>query len=249
MIDSITSISSKIVAGQNSYFYVDYVSANDLRKLSEHRDLKISNIVGDLSDEDFKSSLDVIPSLKLDRGDSYVDEVSLRLVSISATSSYYNSNDHLNSTILDHIVNCTNMKHPDSSVRDLVLNTNSTLTNMSTFSRQVTTRLIMMSNMVAINGRRGPGTSVFVGLNVVDYLEDAGGFSSNVYGKHPNSIGTIGGLNIIAHDKIPSNKIIVLRKDVDFTKGINLSYDKNNNMYCLFNIGNWWESVYWFNII
>jgi hypothetical protein len=224
---------------------MDFVSNSYKPK---HRDLKISNIFGDVSDDEFRQKIKEFPDISSDNEGNY-SEIAVKAFSICATSSHYTSDDNLNDIIMDHIISSTNINHPDSN-HDLIFNRNGHLVMPATkmISRQLVTKLIMLSNMVAVKGRRGPATSAFVGSSIVEYLEDSGGFSCNV-GQGSRSVGAIGGLSIIPHEKIPSNKVIILRKDTDFTKGINLSYDKSNNMYCLFNVGKWWESVYWFNII
>jgi len=118
--------------------------------------------------------------------------------------------------------------------------------NESATSRRVITRMMMVNNLIASNGRIGPANSAVVGLDAYKYLLISNGMMCNTDGVVS---GKINGINIIPSPYIKPNKIIMMRNVQKTENGLNVINCPNDMRYFLKETTNWHKIINWFEII
>jgi hypothetical protein len=108
-------------------------------------------------------------------------------------------------------------------------------------SRKIITKIIMSSNIIATQGRIGPGKSVLVGTNIISkYPSLMSGIDEN---------GLVGGMLFIVEPGIDPDKIIVCRGSNPDQPGIILiTYPKDNRYFLKETNFSWHRQYCWFNI-
>lgn len=233
MIDSITSIKSKNITpnSSNMYYYLDIISDdNNKLKISTNRNLKISNIFGDISDSELESSLDKIPTIDLNSETTYQNNIQLKMSSGQAISKQYESTDQLDKTISDYINNLTLNPHPNPLCQDITVQYSSVAPMYSVIGNAILTQIDRCCRLIYQENRTSPGNSIIVGSEIFYYIVDI----------VPKSI------KVKYSEQLSNNKIVVLKKDSQVSKGLNLIYD--SDQYCLFTTKEWEDCVYWFSV-
>ena len=99
-------------------------------------------------------------------------------------------------------------------------------------NRKLVSKILALSNIIAINGRRGPANTVIVGAQIATALQDSAGFVSdglNV-GTGIYRIGTMAGLAIYVDPYMNwnDNRILVYRRGGEHEPGLFLPYLKQD---------------------
>ncbi len=247
----VTCVKNNGIRGSNVFHYMDFVDGSEMvpKMKSEIRELSIGNIFGKINDGEFldkkKKIIEDINSY------SSGDTISAKLLSQTVNSNHYNDVDDLNDIVLKYLVSISNLPHPHRTKTginfDIKSNTNTNISSPSSFSRFVLAGILKTSNSIAAYGRRGPGNVLIVGSDIIPIIQDVGGFNStnsNVLG----SIGQVAGVDVFYNPYLNSNRMISLRKDKTIESGVNLVWG-DNNLYCLFNTGQFWRQMIWFDVI
>lgn len=244
----VTNISIPLKHPQSVVFYYDIVSNDDDRKKILKRDLKISNILDEISVDEFENKILNIGKIDLDGKDLYIHTMDLKYHSKNILTNYYKDDLDIDQMVDSFISNITNIKHPLGNF-DVVSNSSNFNLPPSSVSRMVITRVTNLSNRIAASSRVGPGNFILCGFDAFDYIQDSAGFSSNIGGNASSGIvGNIMGISVFLSRSIQSNKIVITRKFDKISPGVNVVVDSNNKLCSIFECGDWWNSVYWFSI-
>lgn len=127
---------------------------------------------------------------------------------------------------------------------------NNSLTDMDnslSISKKILTNMVLLSNMIASNGRRGPAKSVIVGYEAFKYISVSNLLYSTSCGV---SKGKISGIDIIPSNLISPRKIILMRVDQKIETGINVIDYPNDMCYYLTETPNSWKKqINWFELV
>ncbi len=233
MIDYITAIENKNITPNslNTYYYLDVISSDrDKLQTSINRDLKISNILGDISDSELESSLDKTPTIDLNSETQYQNSMQLKMVSGQAISKKYKSKDQLDQITSDYINNLTLHLHSNPQCQDITVQYSTVAPMYSVIGNAILTRINKCCRLIYQENRTAPGNSIIVGSEIFHYIVDI----------VPQSI------KVKYSETLPNNKVIVLRQNTQISKGLNLIYD--SDQYCLFTTKEWEKCVYWFSV-
>jgi len=119
--------------------------------------------------------------------------------------------------------------------------------NFEASSRRISSRIQMLSNRIASDSYRGPGTSIICGIESIKYIIENAMFYPSKSGE---CIGKIYGLNVVLSDRIKSNKIIVIRSGQKIESGLNVVCHPNDSIYFMTTTPVSWEDcINWFEII
>lgn len=119
--------------------------------------------------------------------------------------------------------------------------------NEMLLSRKIITRIVMISNLIASNGRIGPANTIISGLDIYKYLLLSNGMM--LYKNDGVVTGNINGMNVIPSPYIKSNKIIMMRNIQKTENGLNVINCPNDMRYFLKETPNFNKVINWFEII
>ena len=230
-------------------FYMEMVSEFDeerMRVLKSHnRDLAI-DIILDEKDESEWDKRGVLPSTLEDQlspfGGGMTDTIAPKIMSMNVSGQKLQDYDTLYVEVVDYINNLTSVGKTFTQVNSPHLNftiTNDTdktdEENYQYNSRRVISKILSASNVIAMEGRIGPGTGVLIGQNVANKV-DLLPLSNS-------------GINVIIEPLIDPDKIVVCRGGRADSSGIILITYQNDNRYYLKETPLSWSRQYcWFTI-
>jgi|688.fasta_scaffold190580_2 hypothetical protein len=230
-------------------FYLEMVSEFDEERMraikSHNRDLVI-DIILDEKDESEWDKRGVLPSTLEDQlspfGGGMIDTIAPKIMSMNVSGQKFQDYETLYVEVVDYINNLTSVGKTFTQATAPQLNF--TITNDSTKtdeenyqynSRRVISKILASSNIIAMEGRVGPGTGVLIGKNVANKV-DLLPLSNS-------------GINVIIEPLIDTDKIIVCRGGRADSSGIILMVYPNDKRYFLKETPLSWSRQYcWFNI-
>ena len=230
-------------------FYLEMVSEFDEERMramkSHNRDLAI-DIILDEKDESEWDKRGVLPSTLEDQlspfGGGMTDTIAPKIMSMNVSGQKLQDYDTLYVEVVDYINNLTSVGKTFNQVNSPHLNftiTNDTdktdEENYQYNSRRVISKILSASNVIAMEGRIGPGTGVLIGQNVANKV-DLLPLSNS-------------GINVIIEPLIDPDKIVVCRGGRADSSGIILITYPNDNRYYLKETPLSWSRQYcWFTI-
>ena len=232
--------------------YIEMVSELDKERMraikSYNRDLAIDIILGD-EDESEWDKRGVIPSTLEEQlspfGGGMSNVIAPKVMSMNISRKRFNDYDDLYVGVVDYINNLTSVGKTFTQATAPQLNF--TITNdpnktdeenYQYNSRRVISKILSASNIIAMEGRIGPGTGVLIGKNIANKV-DLSQLSSS-------------GMSVIIEPLIDPDKVIVCRGDQSGradSSGIILMTYPNDGRYFLKETPYSWSRQYcWFNI-
>lgn len=251
-VKNICNYSNENISGNNIKFsWVETISSDDEEFLNwqkrKKRDLSIDVVLDEISEDEWLSKKSDnnynLPFQDSPLSSSTTTIVSPRLMTASVNATKYNEDleiyDYLISFLDKNTQSSKNLQNSKNTNLDLTLSNNYNLTERENFEaniRRIITKITMHSNIIAMEGRIGPGNTAIVGENnweYFDYIETQYG-GSNV--------------KIIYEKNIDKNKVIICRSGNINNPGILLANDSiNKNFY--FKETTFWDRQYsWFSI-
>lgn len=188
--------------------YMDFIEEDTLQEQlkikSKNRELAIDIVTGEKEESAWDNRVD-LP--KID--DNYISTIGPKIFSMNVQATAFTSYEDLHTDILKYIESFAQgqpvLKSGMSSF-DLTLTNDPDKTSRENFEysqRKIMSKLLMCGNYIAVNNRRGPGTTLIVHPETISkYFEDKTLVKSANY--------TLIESNIISKDKF-----IVLRADVN----------------------------------
>lgn len=172
--------------------------------------------------------------------------ISAKAMSMSLKCNKLKDLDTLYNDVIMYLDNITNysMNYPQTSQPlNIKLDTNKTFEDEE---RKLISRILCCSNLIAINGRIGPGNTVLIGDDLVKYFMSGSIIvNSNINGV----LGTISGLNVIHTHLINPKKAIVLRGSNKPANGLNVITNVNNGLYYMDKTNGWENTMAWFELL
>jgi hypothetical protein len=213
--------------------YIDFITSNDeeyLREMKQkNRELAIDAILDDKVEE-FESYKESNPLMN--QPDFLSQEViSPKILQINLKSTRYQSDDDIYKTVISFLDQ--NTKSQKSTPNSLNTSLDVQLTgDFENDKRRVISKSIMSSNIIAMDGRIGPGTSVICGQNAYKYINDD----------------WMNGMKAILDITINPDKIIVCRSSRQDQAGLILVKDEKNKNFYFGQTPRWDKQYCWFLI-
>jgi hypothetical protein len=236
----ITNLSEKEVSQpQISVTYIDMISSDDeeyLRELKQkNRELAVDAILDDKVEEfeKYKESNPFTNSNEnLPFSTSVVSSsmISPKILKANLNATPYQSDDDIYKTVISFLDQNTmsqksTEKGPNTSL-DVQLTG-----DFDQDRRRVITKIMMSSNIIAMDGRIGSGTSVICGQNVYQYI------NGEIFGN---------GLTHILDWTIDPDKVIVCRSSKQDQSGLILIKDEKNKNFFFGQTTRWSKQYCWF---
>lgn len=248
---------SQNITGNNlSFSWLETISSNDEEFLNwqkrKNRDLSIDVILDEISEDEWLSKKSD-NNYNLPFQDSPLSSiVSPRLMTAYANAIKYNEDleiyDYLTSFLDKNTQSSKNLQNSKNTNLDLTLSNNYNLIERENFEaniRRIITKITMHSNIIAMEGRIGPGNTAIVGQNNWKYFN----YIETQYGYLQRLLHYCGAnVKIIYEKNIDKNKVIICRSGNINNPGILLVNDSiNKNFY--FKETTFWDRQYsWFSI-
>lgn len=225
--------------------YMELMSDQDqelIRMIKTHnRELAI-DIVLDEKDESEWDKRDILPTPSTQEMNSTITP---KIMSLTVASQKFIDYDTLYLHVIQHINKLTSTTksylNKPAPTLDYTITHDSNKTNEENNeinSRKVITKIIAASNIIAMEGRLGPGTGVLVGQNVANKvdLSPLSGFGSAML--------------VIVEPLIDPDKIIVCRSGGSDSTGIKTIVFPNDGKYFLKETPVSWQRQYcWFKVV
>jgi hypothetical protein len=208
--------------------YIDFISSNDeeyLREMKQkNRELAIDAILDDKVEE-FESYKESNPLMN--QPDFLTPEVIYpKILQINLKSTRYQSDDDIYKTVISFLdQNTKSQKSTPNASLDVQLTG-----DFENDKRRVISKSIMSSNIISMDGRIGPGTSVICGQNAYKYIND------------------MNGMKTILDITINPDKIIVCRSSRQDQAGLILVKDEKNKNFYFGQTPRWDKQYCWFLI-
>lgn len=212
--------------------YIDFVYETEeerLKKKMERRNIAIDVVLDEANEEDL---VDIVPDQTLRDELSFGGVIAPQVYSMSIQSKRYISEDSLYDEIIDFIDKSNlNLNSP--------VNLDLTLSNSPDGSdnRKFISKVMMASNLIAVEGRIGPAKTVILGKNVFYKMVDCLDMLSNT------------GLQHFVDYSIDPDKVIVFRTNNTDQSGIICILDEGNGRYFLKETPNWERQYCSFKVI
>jgi hypothetical protein len=231
----ITNFSEKEVnQPQISVTYIDMISSDDeeyLREIKQKsRQLAVDAILDDKVEEFEKYK----ESQPIDLSDEYNSQMKYGIISpqiqkINLNPASYNSDDDIYKIVVSFLDQ--NTKSQKSKAKGPNTSLNIQLTgDFEQDRRRVITKVMMSSNIIAMDGRIGPATSVICGQNVYQYINE----------------NLINGFKVILDWTIDPDKVIVCRSSNSDQNGLILVKDEKNKNFYFGQTPRWHKQYCWF---
>lgn len=251
---------AKQALSQAQIMYMDMISEDDeeyMRELKQqNRDLAI-DILLDEKDESEWDNRHILKSENVDslerlsqynNPSKYSTVISPKIMSMNVQSKKFTGYENLYSEVIDFLEKQTQngktlYNYPSSSLTFTRSNDvdKTDEENEAINSRKIITKIVMASNIIATQGRVGPGKSVLVGTNIISNYPS---IMNNV-----DENGLVGGMLFIVEPGIDPDKIIVCRGGNADQPGIILITYPKDNIYFLKETNFSWHRQYcWFTI-
>ena len=246
---------------QAQIMYMDMISEDDeeyMRELKQqNRDLAIDILLDEKDESEWDNrhilKSDVKEESNSQWGSNSVNTYSSgviapKVMSINVQSKQFTGYENLYSEVIDFLENQTQngktlYNVPSSSLTFTPSNDvdKTYEENEAINSRKIITKIMMASNIIATQGRVGPGKSVLVGTNIISkYPSLMSAIDEN---------GLVGGMLFIVEPGIDPDKIIVCRGgNVDQPGIILITYPKDNRYFLKETNFSWHRQYCWFSI-
>lgn len=234
---------------QFSYIEMEFEDSDYKRKIqSINRGLAIDAVL-DNKEQEYKSR-DVSYSETFD-SEGYVSSISpkIKTVSLNNPIRYSSLEDIFDYTICE-LESLTKNSMTGKNF-DLSLTFDTTLSdydNIQQHSRKLVSKILLVSNQMAINSRIGPANSLIVGKKVYDLLLTSPAFSYQISGTGP-LVGTIAGLSVVFSNKISDDKLILVKTNKKSDNGLNVINNTLISEFYIKETPNWTNFIHWFKII
>lgn len=230
--------------------YIDHVEEpNDEYKRAlkrKNRELAIDAILDDKVEE-FKNR-EYLNDNPLDN-EGYISSITPRVMSLNVQGKNYLDLTDIFTDVMNTLESLTSTPMVSPQSLDINIQNNHSLTdseNLMANSRRVISRIIMISNLISVDSRIGPDSSLIVGLDAYKYLLVSNGMMMLDNGI---SSGDINGITVIPSPYIKSNKIIIMRNNQKTESGLNVINCPNDMRYFLKETSSWNRRIKWFEII
>lgn len=240
-IKNICNYSDKQVNGGSiQLMYVDMISTEDeeyQRQIKrQNRELVVDAILDDKVDElnIFRENQVVDVSSQYNPS-STIGVISPKIMQINMTSQIFESYDKVWNEVIDFLnqntQNPKSLQHRNQSLDYKLID------EYETDYRKIVSKIMMSSNIIAMDGRIGPGTSVIYGKNLLPYMSQ---FDKDNNGNN---------LTTYFSDLIDDDKIIVCRANNIDQPGLLLIDNSQTGQYFFNQTPNWHKQYCWFKII
>jgi len=233
-------------------FIKEYSEEVKLSKKRINRDLAIDAIL-DNKVEEFNKNRD--SQSEWTSIDDTITSISPKMMSINVSGYKFTDMNNLWDIVISNLESMTSVpmnikSNGNNQLSTISISNDPNLTsaeNFQTYSRRIVSRIQMLSNRIAADSYRGPGTSIICGLESIHYIIENPMFQPNKSGE---SIGNLYGLNVVVSNRIKSNKVIVLRSGQKIESGLNVVTNSNDSRYFMVSTpGSWENCITWFEII
>lgn len=220
---------------QISVTYVDMISSDDEEYLREvkqkNRQLAVDAIL-DNKVEEFEKYKESQP---FDLSDLYNNSqmnygvISPQIHQLNLNASSYNSDDDIYKTVISFLDQNTKSKKSTSNGPNTSLDVQLT-GDFEQDRRRIISKIMMSSNIIAVDGRIGPATSLICGQNVYQYINDD----------------WMNGMKTILDKTIDTDKVIVCRSSNQDQNGLILVKDEKNKNFYFGQTSRWNKQYCWF---
>lgn len=240
-IKNICNYSDKQVnGGSTQLMYIDFVSSEDeeyQRMVKrQNRELVVDAILDDKVDElnIFRENQVVDVSSQYNPS-STMGVVGPKIMQINMTAQRFESYEKNWNEVIDFLnqntQNPKSLQHRNQSLDYKLID------EFETDYRKIVSKIMMSSNIIAMDGRIGPGTSVIYGKNLLPYMSQ---FDKDNNGNN---------LTTYFSDLIDDDKIIVCRANNIDQPGLLLIDNSQTGQYFFNQTPNWHKQYCWFKII
>ena len=188
--------------------YMDFIEEDTLEEQlkvkSKNRELVIDIMTGEKQESDWDNRVE-LPIVE----DIYMPTMGLKIFSMNVQATTFTSYKDLHTDLLKYIENFTQgqpvLKNGMSSF-DLTITNDSDKTSRENFEysqRKIMSKLLMCGNYIAVNNRRGPGTTLIVHPETI----------SRYFGD--KTLVNAANYTLIESNIISKDKFIILRADIN----------------------------------
>ena len=215
--------------------YIDFITEDDIEYInlikSQRRDLLIDITLGDKDESEWYDRLDdIIPM-----GGLVI--TAPQISTLNMNSNLYNDQIEIYDDVIKFLDKNTTQPTPQNVGLSTLNLCKSTLPTDGSRYRRIVTKIIQCSNMIAHQGRIGPGTSVIFGKNNIELMEEIiPHIGSN----------SLGGLEILVDENIDPDKIIVCRGNKIDSAGLIVIEDSTNKQFFMKGTLTWYKQYCWF---
>lgn len=216
--------------------YIEFETVND-SLIRERKRLNRSLVIDKILDEVDDDENYYLPDSSLDE-ESYTT-ISPKIKTITLSSSPFIDDETLYKSVINFLDSNTRKKYNSSMVLDYVVTSDPNYMmkdNDHINYRRIVTKIMHASNLITMEGRIGPATTIIVGKNNWSWFE------SN---SDPNFLSNMG---ILYDEIIDPNKIIVLCNGKVNQPGVLCTVCTPDNTFYLKETDNWDKQYVWFTV-
>lgn len=211
----------RIIKQKNRELSIDAILDNKVAELNEFKENNFNSRIN--------SSLD---------DQSYYSVTAPKVMSINLTAKKFDSYDKIWIEVIDFLNQ--NTQNPKSKANGSYTSLDVTLQgDFDQDFRRIITKINMCSNIIAMQGRIGAGTSIIYGKKLHPYIH----YATNQFGSN-----NINGLETYFSDLIDDDKVIVCRGSSIDQPGLIFIDNSTTGNYCFDKTPNWYKQYCWFRI-
>lgn len=206
--------------------YMDFVTEDDdayNRELKRsNRELVIDITLGEKDESEWENRqpIEIIE-------DNYISTIGPKIMTVNVRASKFTGEKNLELEILLYLENLTKNtpinKNGMGSFDVKYDNTQPIEYNQ----RRIITKIVSLSNLIAMESRIGPGNTIIIGGNInIDCVTS--------------------GFSVVKSSVIDPNKIIVIKNSTDIGPGLNVMNNINDGTYFMIETQNWQKLIKWF---
>jgi hypothetical protein len=223
--------------------YLDYVHEDTLEEQlnakATNRELAIDIMIGEKEESAWDNRID-LP--KID--DNHIPTMGLKIFSMNVQAKPFTSYEDLHTELINYMESFTQgqpVLNNGIPSFDLTLTNDPNKTDKENYDynqRRVISKLVSCGNYIAVNNRRGPGTTLLAHPETISkYFEDKNLVKSANY-------------TLIESELISMNKFIVLRADLSCTNedGLFVINSPSNNQYFIKETPSLKNRIMWFYV-
>lgn len=244
-LKKICNYSDKQISTPNAQLmYVDMISSDDeeyQRQIKQqNRELVVDAILDDKVDElNIFRENQLIDISSQYNSISYNPNISPKIMQINLTAKKFKTYDKLWDEVVDFLNQ--NTKNPKSKTNGSMSSLDiKTIGDFEKDYRNIVTKILMSSNIIAMDGRIGPATSLIYGKKFIPYINWH-------LAQHDNE--KVSNMYVYLSDKIDDDKIIVCKGNNIDQPGLLLIDNSTTGNYFFDKTPNWHKQYCWFKII
>jgi hypothetical protein len=229
--------------------YVDMISSDDeeyQRKVKQqNRELVVDAILDDKIEElnIFRENNNTVVDLSSQYNSTVSSTgtpvISPKIMQINLTAKKFETYEKLWNEVVDFLNQ--NTQNPKSKANGPYTSLDVTLNgDFEQDYRRVITKIMMSSNIISMDGRIGPGTSLIYGRKSLSYIN---------YARNQFESNNINGIQTYFSDLIDDDKIIVCKSNNIDQPGLLLIDNSQTGHYFFNQTPNWYKQYCWFKII